>query len=398
MAALDIGTYRIKLVVAEIFRNKLHILSVSETDNQDNESEEIFKEKITKVFKDAETKLGLAINKIILTIPSNNAAFYMGEATIQIDDIVKGEDIKRVIKESTSGMTAPNELLVSITPSSFKLDNDYYTKKPLGEKTTTLSVRTVCVTVPKTEINPLLKIIHDLNINVKSLSFKTIGDYYTYKDNFEIKESSTVGIIDIGYKSSELAIFNKGVLTNVNTLNIGGIKVASDISYVYKIPLNEANSLVDKYTKAIPYENKEIIKINNQDIKIEELSKIAYARLKEIISVSLKELKYLTKKEIDYVIITGGITEMPKIKVLANEISDKLLIYPINILGARNNKYASALGIIIWYNEYTRLQGDDYSIFNIDEQEKLSGVNKQEKITDNDNSLLGKVFGYFLDD
>ena len=39
--------------------------------------------------------------------------------------------------------------------------------------------------------------------------------------------------------------------------------------------------------------------------------------------------------------------------------------------------------------------GGDFSIFSIDEQEELSGIHK--KVNISDDSLLGKLFGYFFD-
>ena len=42
-----------------------------------------------------------------------------------------------------------------------------------------------------------------------------------------------------------------------------------------------------------------------------------------------------------------------------------------------------------------RLRNRDFSIFSIEEQENLSGIHK--KVNINDNSILGKLFGYFFD-
>ena len=51
--------------------------------------------------------------------------------------------------------------------------------------------------------------------------------------------------------------------------------------------------------------------------------------------------------------------------------------------------------MIKYYNNILKIKGEEFSMFNLDEQEELSGVNK--KINVSDNSLLGKLFGYFFD-
>ena len=65
----------------------------------------------------------------------------------------------------------------------------------------------------------------------------------------------------------------------------------------------------------------------------------------------------------------------------------------VSVIGARNNKYATAVGLIKYYDSRLRLRNRDFSIFSIDEQEELSGIHKRV----NENSILGKIIGYFFD-
>ena len=53
------------------------------------------------------------------------------------------------------------------------------------------------------------------------------------------------------------------------------------------------------------------------------------------------------------------------------------------------------MGIIKYYNIKLKLKNKNYCVFNSDELETLSGVHK--KININENSILGKLFGYFFD-
>ena len=118
--------------------------------------------------------------------------------------------------------------------------------------------------------------------------------------------------------------------------------------------------------------------------------------LKEILSMIKKEINHLTKKELSYIIFSGGTTELQDFNLVLEEMFGKIAkIGCISELGARNNKYSSALGLIRWYNELEKLKDKDYSIFTIDDQEDLSGIQKQGTISDN--SIIGKVFGYFFD-
>ena len=135
-------------------------------------------------------------------------------------------------------------------------------------------------------------------------------------------------------------------------------------------------------------DNKTVV-INNQ-----EISKIVYSRLKEILQKAKKELNYLTRKEISYIIVTGGITEMNGFELVLNSVyHNEANIGSINELGVRNNKYSSVIGLIKWYNELELLKDKDYSIFSIDEQEEFSGL----KQNNSNDSVINKFFSYFID-
>lgn len=70
-------------------------------------------------------------------------------------------------------------------------------------------------------------------------------------------------------------------------------------------------------------------------------------------------------------------------------------IATVTDLGARNNKYSVAVGLIRYYESKLRLRNKEFSIFDLEEQEELGGVGK--KINFSENSVLGKLFGYFFD-
>ena len=168
--------------------------------------------------------------------------------------------------------------------------------------------------------------------------------------------------------------------------------------------IDEAKKLKETFSYASPKntsKTEETIKKDKYGHEIsinqQEISKIVYSRLKEILQIAKIEINNLTKKEISYIILTGGVTESVDFQLVVDEIfEDTVTLKDINYLGARNNKFSSVIGLIKWYNDMEKLIEKDYSIFSIDEQEELSGINKQELNTNN--SVLSKFFGYFLDD
>ena len=116
----------------------------------------------------------------------------------------------------------------------------------------------------------------------------------------------------------------------------------------------------------------------------------------KILKSTKNEINYLTKKEISYIIITGGLTEIKDFNILAESVFGKnVTIGSVNTIGARDNKYSTAIGMIKNFNDKLNSKDKDYSIFNEDEIEILCSSDKRISVASD--SILGKVFGYFFD-
>ena len=160
--------------------------------------------------------------------------------------------------------------------------------------------------------------------------------------------------------------------------------------------LKESIALADK-TNARPSESVILENKNGDKIKVNQFdaSEIVMGRLEELLNLIKKQINLLTKKEISYIIVTGGVTEMADFKNIVNYIFNDAYVGNVTEIGARHNKFATCVGLIKYYDSRLTLRNRDFSIFDIEEQEELSGIHK--KVNINEDSLLGKLFGYFFD-
>ena len=404
MAALDVGNSELKLVVAEMTGGKFNVLSVSETKTKGIKkntitSEDELKEAISEVLKDSELKLNVKIDKLICMVPTFDIEFTIGEAKINVGSQITGENVSRAILESYKGIIPDNMELVNAIPMHFKIDSGEVLVDPKGKVSNTLSVKSVLLMSPKNIVYKILSILDKLDIDIVDIGISPIGDYYAFKNS---KIDKQIGaIINIGGNNTTVSIFNKGVITNVSTIELGGKNIDNDIAYIYKLNFDVANKLKREFALSSPKyasSNDEVV-VKNKDgretiINAQEISKVVYSRLKEILTSAKKEINHLTKKEISYIIVTGGVSEMTDFKLVLEEMfENNATIGIINDLGVRNNKFSSVIGLIKWYNYMELLKNKDYSIFTIEEQEEFGGMQKQ----GDNNSVIGKFFDYFLD-
>ena len=408
IASLDIGSHTIKLVVGEIVKNKLNILACVDTPARGIKKGFIVNpesaiEALEDVFKKGEEQIGLPIKKVIVSVPSNGIDCFLSEGYTSVtnpEKVITSNDLIRSLQAAVYNKVLDNQELVTILPTKFLVNDTVVTDLPVGMKAEKLKVKAVVVTVPKKNVTPIIRCLERIGVNVVDVTIGALGDYYEFKDN---KNSSEVGaVINIGASKTTVSIFNKGIITASEIIDIGGDNIDYDLGYVYKI--NRKDSLYIKENIALADKNMAqasesvIVEDKNGDkIKINQYSasEIVMSRLEEILNLAKKQINLLTKKQISYIIITGGVTETAEFKNIVDYIFKNAIIGEVKEIGARHNKYATAVGLIKYYDSRLRLRNRDFSIFSIEEQEELSGIHK--KVNISENSILGKLFGYFFD-
>ena len=408
LSSIDIGTNSIKLIVAEVVKDKVNILCAVTEESRgikkgliDNFEDTVYS--IKKALKKAEDTLGLKIKKIIASVPEYNLKFTKGEGLNTItneDGIVTKNDISRLLKTCAYNKVNEEYELINIIPIEYKLDGKLV-KDPVGLMGKKIKLNSIIISAPKNNIYSFIKAIEKCGVEVIDIMIGSIADYALFKNEF-LEENNGV-IINLGAGKTTVSVFYKGILVAESVIDEAGILVDNDISFMYKTKLNDSKKLKERYALAsTKYANpKETTTLINKlgekvDINQYELSQYVNARMKEILKKAKNEINYLTKKEISYIIITGGLTETKDFNILAESIFGKNVTFGnVNIIGVRDNKYSTAIGMIKNFNNKLNSKGKDYSIFDEEEIEIICSSDKRINVASD--SILGKVFGYFFD-
>ena len=408
IASLDIGSNSLKLIVGEMIKEKLNIIALAEVPSKGVKngiivSIDLLSQSLKAVIKKAEDIVALKIKKIIITIPSQEVEFLMSDGYTTItneEKKVKGLDVIRAMQATVYNKIPKNLEVVNLLPINFKLD-DVILKNPLGKIGEKLSVKTVITLVPTKYIYPIVKCLEKMGIEVIDISLTSVGDYNNLKNE---KLNDIVGaIINIGAMTTTVSIFNKGVLTNTKVIPMGGVNIDNDLAYYYNLTPNVAKKIKEEFALASirmaqANAKEDLTNKDGENITINqyEISEIVANKLEKILEIAKKEINYLTKKEIHYIIVTGGMSEMPDFELALDSVFGKnAKLAKTYEIGARDNKYSTSLGLIKYYNNKAKLKGKEFSIFSLEEQNELSEKHKHVNISDN--SVLGKLFGYFFD-
>ncbi len=406
--SLDIGSDTIKVVVCELFQNKLNVLAATSCKSKGIKRGlivdfELASITVKQAFSEIEEMLGFKINKVITSVPSYLAEYSIikGSITLDSSNAITNNDVMLTIKKAIQEKKLSGREMVTVLPIDFKINDSVAIKDPVGLTGSKLSTRAVIVTVPKKNVYSVLSLLENIGIEVVDISINNIGDLYAFRTkNFSDKLAA---IINIGSDTTSVSIFNRSVIVKSTVLALGGKSIDMAISSFYNIDNDDAIKMKHKYAVAdvnhaqtndtIECKNKngEVIKINQY-----EISEMVSSRIKEILNLSKNELNNLTSKRIDYIIITGGMSNMAGFEYAASDIFGKdVNIGTMKMLGVRNNKYSSVVGNIVYFISKLKLKGKNYSMIDDGEYSVMTHADSTRNAPD---STLGKIFGYFFND
>ena len=402
-SSMDIGSDSIKIVVLELLNDKLNVLASNIYPSEGVKygtiiNEEEAKKTIIEAFKKINNSLGVKVDKVLASVPMYDAKYTLVEGYTSItneDKIINSDDILNTLQASIYNKIKEKEELVTVMPVKYIIDDKHEVLNPKGLSANKLSVLAMMVTVSKVNLYKYLSVISKCNVEVVDLLFNPIGDYYCFK-NSDL-DRTTVGVINIGLQKTELAVFNKGIITNSSVIREGSYNIDEDLSYAYNIDIEKAKKIKEMFAVADKeYASKsEIFEIKDKSkIKVKinqfEASEIVENSLKEILKNSKKVLNDLTKKEISYIIITGGISNIPGFENICNNVlKDSSFFNKIKIIGIRDNRYSSKYGMIKYFVNKLSIRGREYTMFDGEKEiELIERINKVE-----DTTVFGKLFG-----
>ena len=404
-SSVDIGSSFIKIVVLEDLDDKLNVLaSICHPSDGVKNGLVVDDTKLVNSLKVAfaqiNKSLGITIDKVIASVPINNAKYTLnsGYTTItSANKVISSQDIFNALQSSIYNKIDENMELVTTMPIKYIIDDKAEVKNPRGIVADKLSVYSMTVTAPKKNMYKIIGCLSTAGVEVVDILFNSIGDYYAFKEkDFDL---GSVATINIGSNKTEISIFNKGIISSSYLLPLGSEIIEQDLSYLYNIDIEKAKKIKDMFIifdKELTSDNEVYETKDNSNIKIKinqyEASDVASKKIREILEKSKKELNLLTKKEIRYIIISGGITNVPGFKTIANEVFGEVAIAEeLDVIGIRNNAYSSSYGMIKYFIEKLKLRGREYTMFNEDKEYKLIEERKS-----SDGFSFGKFFEYFF--
>ena len=185
-SSVDLGSDFIKIVVLESLNGKLNVLSSVNYPSKGIEKGLIKDEKevITSIklaFKEINESLGVKVDKVIISVPIDDARYTVTEGYTTItseEGLISSEDILNTLQASIYNKIPNNEELVTVMPIKYIIDDKAEVKNPKGLHAKKLSVKSMMITTNKRDIYKQVGVFSAAGIEDVDILFNSIGDYY----------------------------------------------------------------------------------------------------------------------------------------------------------------------------------------------------------------------------
>jgi cell division protein FtsA len=180
-----------------------------------------------------------------------------------------------------------------------------------------------------TAIKNIYKCVTKAGLEVNDLTLEPLASSSAVLS--EEEKEAGVALIDIGGGTTDIAIFQEGIIRHSAVIPFGGNVITDDIKQGCTIMRNHAELLKTKFGSALAVENKEtdIVVIPGlkgrepKEISLRNLSNIIQARMEEILEHVHYEIKNsgYEKQLIAGIVLTGGGAQLKHMKQLVEYIT-----------------------------------------------------------------------------
>ena len=316
---IDIGTYQVKVVVAEdATQNGDHTPRIVGTGLAESKglrhgyiinSADITRS-ITQAVRQAEKTSGINIRRAFISIGGiglqgiiSTGSLIISRADMEISDL----DVLKVLeaaKETIPTALSQNRKIIHQIPIQYKVDGRLVLGRPEGMKGAKLEVRALFISCLSHHFDDLVEAIEEAGVKViGEIAAPLAGSLVTVSKTQKI---AGCVLANIGAETVSIVVFENNLPVSLEVFPIGSTDITNDIALGLKIPLEEAEQIKLGGITATSYPRK----------KLEE---IIMARLSDMFELIEAHLKKIGRNGLlpAGIIITGGGSGIGTIEDLA---------------------------------------------------------------------------------
>lgn len=372
VCGLDIGTTKIACLIGrKTEHGKIEILGVGKSESigvtrgvVSNIEKTVSSIKLA--VEEAEQNAGVEVDVVNVGIAGQHikSLQHRGLHTRNsLDDEISQKDIDALIEDMHKLVMQPGEEIIHVLPQEYIVDNEQGIKDPIGMAGIRLEANFHIITGQIAAAKNINRCVARADLDVRELILEPLASSEAVLSEEE-KEAGVV-LVDIGGGTTDIAIFQDGIIRHTAVIPFGGNVISEDIKTGCTIMKKQAELLKVKFGSAVADVNleNELVCIPGlrgrepKEISIKNLASIIQARMEEIIEHIYYEIKNsgFHDQLIAGIVVTGGGSQLKHISQLFQYMTgmDTRIGYPNEHLGGKNADeitsplYSTGIGLVI---------------------------------------------------
>ncbi len=333
LVGLDIGTTKIACFVGQ--RNehgKIEILGYGKSESVGVSRGVVSNidrtvQSIKAAVKAAEEDFGAEITLVKVGIAGQHIKSLQHRGMItreNTEDEISQSNINELVDDMSKLVMPPGSQILHVLPQEFTVDSEPGIKDPVGMAGVRLEANFHIITGDIAAAKNIVKCVSKAGLELDKLVLEPLASSSSVLT--EEEKEAGVALIDIGGGTTDIAIFQDGIIRHTAVIPFGGKAISQDISNGCTIMAKHAEKLKCKFGSALSQEMKEneLVCIPGlqgrppKEISLKNLASIIEARTQEIIEHVHYEIKAsgFGEQLIGGIVVTGGGSQLRHITQL----------------------------------------------------------------------------------
>ncbi len=383
VVGLDIGTYKVSAIVAELGEDGIEIVGIGTAPSKGLRKGVVVNidatvESIRKAVEEAELMAGCEIHNVYTGIAGAHVKGFNshGVVAVRATEVSDG-DVERVLDAARAVALPMDRQVIHVLPQEFIVDDQDGIKQPTGMAGVRLESKVHIITASVTSTQNVVKCCQRAGLQVVDLVLEPLASSEAVVTPEE--RELGVALVDIGGGTTDIVVFHNGAVKHTAVLPVGGNHLTNDIATGLRTPFADAEKIKQRFGCALSNmvardESIEVPSVGGRGPRVlsrQILAEIIEPRVEEIFALVAREVARSGYEDIlaSGVVVTGGSTILEGVPELAEQVFHLpvRLGVPLQVGGLvdviSSPMYATGVGLILYGVKRSEANGNGSGFF-----------------------------------